>query len=193
MSDAQVFKTVFEELNGTIREKDGKEIRSITIPKENPMMVSSAEEVIQKIENKDTFLLFLGFPSCPWCRSVVPTFLEVAKEKEIQQVYYVDIENIRDILIPGEEKKGTEGYYQLLEKLDSLLPPYIIDGKDMGEKRIFVPSFVRIKDGVATELISGESSLQTDGYMELSQEIIQDMRNQLDPFLDRVLSSNLTC
>ncbi|MDO4466098.1 MAG: thioredoxin family protein [Bacillota bacterium] len=193
MSDAQTFKTVYEELNGTIREKDGKEIRSITIPVDNPMKMSSAEEVLQKIENKDSFIVYFGFPSCPWCRSVIPTFLEVAKEKGIQQVYYVDVENIRDVLISGEEKEGTEAYYQLLEKLDSVLDPYTIDGKDMGEKRIYAPRFVRIRNGVAEELISGESSLQTDGYMELSEEMIQDMRNQYEQFMDRALASNDAC
>ena len=46
-SDAVKFKEEYESLNGTIREKDGKIIRSINIPKNNPMVYSGANEIVE--------------------------------------------------------------------------------------------------------------------------------------------------
>lgn len=204
MSDAQIFKKEYEELNGTIREKDGKTIRAISISEENPIVISSAEEIVEKIENKDTFIVYFGFPSCPWCRSILPTFLDVAKEKGVQSIYYVDIENIRDTLSLDdqgnvvEELKGSDAYNQLLEAFSDVLDSYILkdeDGNEIDtmEKRIYAPNFIIVKSGKAVYKMEGTSDLQTDGYMDLSEEMIEDMRVACEEFFEIVKGMANAC
>ena len=60
-SDAIKFKEDYESLNGTTREKDGKTIRSITIPKNNPMVYSDADKIVDMINNKETFVVYFCF------------------------------------------------------------------------------------------------------------------------------------
>lgn len=203
-SDAQIFKEEYEGLNGTIREKDGKTIRTITIDSENPIVISSGEEVLEKMEKKDSFILYFGFPSCPWCRSVLPTFLKEANEQGIRSIYYVDIETMRDTLVLDEkgnvqvEEKGSEAYYSLLEAMNDVLDSYMLKDEsgnevDTKEKRIYAPNFVIVQKGKAVYKMEGQSSLQTDGYMELSEEMIQDMEAQCEEFFSKALASKDAC
>ena len=52
-TDAERFKEEYESINGTIREKDGKTIRTITIADDNPIVYATAEEIAEKIDNKE--------------------------------------------------------------------------------------------------------------------------------------------
>ena len=56
-TDAEKFKNEYESLNGTVS-KSGKEVRSITIDEKNPMIYKSAEEIVEMIEKKETFVVY---------------------------------------------------------------------------------------------------------------------------------------
>lgn len=183
-TDAYQFKKEYESLNGKNRESDGKKIRSITIENKNPMKYATAKEIVSKIDKKETFVVYFGFAECPWCRSVIGNLIEAANNKNIDTIYYVDIQNIRDIkeVENGEvktTKEGNKAYLQLLEKLDNVLGEYIIedeDGKevDTEEKRIYAPNIVAVVNGKAEDLEEGISKKQVDPYMKLTKEMNQE-------------------
>lgn len=202
-TDASKFKEEYESLNGTTN-KSGKVIRTITIDKDNPIVYSTAEEIVKKIENKETFVVYFGFASCPWCRSVLPTLLDVSKDLKLDKIYYVDILNIRDSLILDDngklitETEGSEAYYKLLTLLDSVLSDYSMSDKDgnkieTNEKRIYAPNVVGIANGKPLELTTGISSLQTDAYMELTPEMISETTSMFRCVIKCVLESNNSC
>ena len=198
-SDAIKFKEEYESLNGTTS-KSGKVVREIIIDKDNPIIYKSAYEIVEMIENKETFVVYFGFPNCPWCRSVLPTLFDVAKDLKLDKIYYVDVLEIRDTLELNDKNelvtktKGTDAYYKLLEYLDSVLSDYSMtdkDGKkiDTHEKRIYAPNVVGIVNGDAIELTTGISSLQTDGYMDLTEEMINETYNKFKCVINCVLDS----
>ena len=98
--DSIKFKEEYEELNGTIREKDGKKIRSVTIPENNPMIYSDEDEIVDMINNKETFVVYFGFEDCPWCRSIIPNLIEAANDlvQEAHCGVSVKSEDINDIV-----------------------------------------------------------------------------------------------
>ncbi|MDE5587482.1 MAG: hypothetical protein K2I72_03815, partial [Bacilli bacterium] len=117
---------------------------------------------------------------------------------------YVDVAGIRDIITyKGNDefettKEGTESYYKLLELLNNVLSDYILtdsDGNEVstGKKRIYAPNVVAIVDGVAAKLETGISEKQTDGYMELTDEIKEDIYNKLKNILNYVKKGKKTC
>ena len=133
---ATEFKKEYEALNG-VENANGKKHREISIDKDNPFEKVSAEEVVDKIENKETFYVYFGDELCPWCRSVIEMFIKIAKENKVKKVYYVKIwdeegnEVIRDKyeykdgeLIKSFE--GTTSYKKLLEYFDSVLSNYTL-------------------------------------------------------------------
>ncbi len=201
-SDAIKFKNEYEVLNGTTREKDGKTIRSITIADDNPFIYATEEEIVSKIEKGETFVVYFGFSDCPWCRSIVPTLIEVARDLEIKEIYYVDVKEIRDVIEvdeTGELKtttKGSDGYYQLIEIFSDVLDDYTVkdsNGETVStkEKRIYAPNIVSVVDGVAQKIDSGISEKQTDGYMELTEEMKEDMYTKIKCVLNCVIEDNV--
>ena len=193
------FKKTYEALNGTSN-KNGKEHRKVSIDINNPYEKVEPKEIVKKIENKETFYLYIGDPLCPWCRSVIEKSIEVAKKNNINKIYYIDIwddegnEIFRDKyqIKNGKTEKmvdGTEEYYILLEKFDSLLSDYTLTNEDgnkvnVGEKRIFAPNYIYIEKGIAKKLVEGISDKQTDSREELTEEMLKDEEKIFEEFFN---------
>ena len=182
-SDALKFKKEYEALNGE-ESASGKTIRTVSIDEDNPMLYSTAKEIVEKIENKDTFIVYFGFASCPWCRSMIETLIQSAKDNGVDTIYYVDVYGIRDKITVNdsgelERDAGDKNYMKLLELLDDVLSDYSVEDSsgnsvDTGEKRIYAPNVVAIVDGVATKLAEGIADGLEDPYAELTDEMKED-------------------
>ena len=196
------FKKDYESVNGK-ENSHGKLHRELDIPEDNVFVISSASEIVKKIENKDTFYVYFGSKLCPWCRSTIVKANEVAKAKGISKIYYVDIwdndgnEILRDKYTlddknkPVLDKEGTEEYKKFLEAFDSLLSDYTLKDKDgktiqVGEKRIYAPNFIFIEKGVAKNLVTGLSDKLKDSRDELTKEILEDEEKIYNDFFTEV-------
>lgn len=201
--DSIKFKEEYEELNGTIREKDGKEIRSVTIPENNPMIYSDEDEIVDMINNKETFVVYFGFEDCPWCRSVIPNLIASANDLGLEKIYYVNVKEIRDTIEykDGElttTQKGTSGYYKLLKLLDNVLDDYTITDEDdneiqANEKRIYAPNVVAVVKGKAKKMTDGISKDQTDGYMKLTKSMNKESYEAFKCIIDCILDKPQVC
>lgn len=196
MSDALKFKEEYENFNG--EKNDYFKYRNLSIKEDNPFVYTTAEDVVKKIENEETFIVYFGDPECPWCRSVIEQAIESANENSIEKIYYVRIWNgfhneiLRDEyeLKDGKpiiKSKGTDAYYKLLEYFDKLLEDYTLTDENdntvsVGEKRLFAPNFISIKNGKAEELIDGISEKQESFDSELSEEILKEENEIFDKF-----------
>lgn len=201
-TDGIKFKEEYEKLNGK-KNDQGKKYREITIDSKNKMVYKTTEEVLNLIDKKKSFVLYFGFDTCPWCRSVVPTLASISKELN-QEVYYIDVKDIRDTFELDDDnkpklvKKGSKDYSKLLEKLEPVLEDYTLTDSDnneikVGEKRIYAPSIVSVIDGKAKELTTGISDKQTDGYMKLTKEMEKETYNKIKKVLKQVSDKNNTC
>lgn len=201
-TDGIKFKEEYEKLNGK-KNDQGKKYREITIDSKNKMVYKTTEEVLNLIDKKKSFVLYFGFDTCPWCRSVVPTLTSISKELN-QEVYYIDVKDIRDTFELDDDnkpklvKKGSKDYSKLLEKLEPVLEDYTLTDSDnneikVGEKRIYAPSIVSVIDGKAKELTTGISDKQTDGYMKLTKEMEKDTYNKIKKVLKQVSDKKNTC
>lgn len=201
-TDGIKFKEEYEKLNGK-KNDQGKKYREITIDSKNKMVYKTTEEVLNLIDKKKSFVLYFGFDTCPWCRSVVPTLASISKELN-QEVYYIDVKDIRDTFELDDDnkpklvKKGSKDYSKLLEKLEPVLEDYTLTDSDnneikVGEKRIYAPSIVSVIDGKAKELTKGISDKQTDGYMKLTKEMEKETYNKIKKVLKQVSDKNNTC
>ncbi len=195
-TDALKFKEDYESLNGMETSTPGVSYRSITIDEDNPFIYTTFKEVKEKIENKEDFLLYVGFSGCPWCRSVIPYVIEVAKENHIEKIYYVNIreDNTKESDLRGYFKVDNNNrlvyevypdkyYHDVLNTLDEFLSPYTLtdnNNKEVNtfENRLFAPSFIIYKEGKAISLDECISSLQKDGYQKLTPEIEEDIKSK---------------
>lgn len=198
--DAIKFKEEYEALNRKTN-SSGRTHRSISIDEDNPFVYITAEELLKKINNEETFYVYFGSKLCPWCRSVIEKAIEVAKAKGITTIYYVDVwddegnEILRDkyLLNPDNELeqaiKAEEAYYEILNKFDNVLSNYTLKDAngnqvDVGEKRIYAPNFIYVDKGIAISLVSGISSKQEDSRGDLTDEILEDETNIFNDFFE---------
>ncbi len=201
--DAIKFKEEYENLNGKTNENSKKKYRTVKIDSKNKIVYSNAKEVLKMMEEKKSFVVYFGFDSCPWCRSVVENVSKISKELD-EDIYYVDVKEIRDVYELDDEnkpeltKEGDKNYLKLIKKLDSVLKEYTLTTDDdnevkVGEKRIYAPNIVSIIDGSAKELTTGLSDKQTDGYMNLTDEMKQESYKKIKKIVQEVVNHNNTC
>ena len=154
--DSKKFKEEYEAIN----KKEGA--IQLEISEDNPIVYADYDKLLEIITN-GTGIIYLGFPECPWCRNALPVLFDAAKENNVETIYYMNILNERDSYVvenkklvyakdeDGNEKKGTKGYFKLLKALDKHLSDYVVsfEGKEyeVGEKRIYAPSVIFVRDG----------------------------------------------
>lgn len=48
----------------------------------------------KKISNKESFILYIGRESCQYCIEFVPTLVELVRENNNLEIFYLDVEHI---------------------------------------------------------------------------------------------------
>ena len=188
------FKEEYEKVNGK-KMMDDYKYRSITIDKNNPYRYTTLENINNKIENKETFMVYFGAWWCPWCRSILPTSISKAKEYKVSPIYYVNVresltdenQDIRDIYAKDKDGKiylsheGTKAYHEFLKYADNVLAEY--DNHDVvvkGTKRVGAPNYIIVKKGKVTYMTEGIPESLNDPFMKLDKKVIKDIENEFD-------------
>jgi len=202
-ADAKKFSEEYEKLNNTKAPYgDNENYRNISIPKNNSFVYSNAKEILEMIDNKETFYVYFGSAHCPWCRSVIEKAVEVANKNKVEKIYYVNIwkgfheEILRDTYEIGDNNKpnkvkdGSKEYYKLLNKFDNLLEDYTLttdnnEKINVGEKRIFAPNFIYVEKGKAKKIITGISKKQTKYNSKLNKNILADEKKIFNNFFKK--------
>ena len=200
-TDAYKFKKEYESINN----KDngyGNKYRKLSIPDDNPFVYATCKDIVEKMNNKETFIVYFGFKECPWCRSILNELINVAKDKEIDTIYYVDVKDIRDVkeYVDGEIKTTKEGdkyYLELIEKLDKVLDDYTIINNEeeinTGEKRIYAPNVVAIGEGVPIQMETGVSDELKNPYSKLTKRIKKYAYNKFKCVLECIEEESSVC
>ena len=185
-TDSYKFKKEYESLNN--KENDyGKTYKSVSIDRNNRIIYSTAKEIVEKTENKETFIVYFGFNKCPWCRSMVENLVDLSIENNMD-IYYVDVLDIRDTIevVEGNlktTKDGDEYYMKLIELYGNVLDEYIVyngeDSINTGEKRIYAPNVIAIINGKAEEKVEGISEELEDPYGTITKKMNEQSIKQL--------------
>jgi len=148
------------------------------IDNENVFVYRSAEEIIRILEN-GTGIVYLGFPECPWCKAYVNYLNEVAREEEIEKIYYYNI--LKD------RKDNTEDY----KKIVSILEENLLYDEE-GNRRIYVPDVSFILNG---KIIGhdNETSVITEDITPneyWSEDKINNLKEKLRAYMKEINDSS---
>lgn len=199
VSEAARFKDEYTSLNNQ-NNSSNKTYPEVTISDNNKFHYATETEILD-ILNGQTGVIYFGFQTCPWCRNMVSILDEVSLSYSTDKIYYYNIKDIRSTITVNDNneldvQKGTDFYYQLLEKLDSSLEDYTVtDKKDKtiktGEKRLYAPTVIFVKNGEVVAFVEGTVDSQKDPYVALTEtqknELIskyQDGFNKLGDICD---------
>lgn len=164
--DALRFKKEYEDVNGTIREKDGMLFNNVDILEQNPIQYINIDEFVDILNNKSG-IVFLSSPTCPYCRASISALLKAAKELKISTIYYYDISK-------DEIETDSEDEIQELKRYG------IITENEEGKNAWKIPQLLNIKDkkivssanGAMYELENGQTK-----YDKLTQTQENDIYN----------------
>jgi len=201
-ADAKKFKKEYEDLNGTTAYGEIK-YKDLKISEYIPVVYKTDKEIVN-ILNNGTGVIYFGFNSCPWCRSMVETLLKVIEDYEVENFYYTDIKHIRSSFKVENKKlvetKGTESYYDILEKLDGYLTDYVITDNnkdyDTNEKRLYAPTVVVVKEGEILGVHEVTVDSQTnpfDGLNDTQKEELYGIYEEMIKKLDENTCSKAGC
>ncbi|GHU71629.1 hypothetical protein AGMMS49992_05970 [Clostridia bacterium] len=174
-SDYERFRQEYERDNGQTSPSGEDVYQTITIPAS--MNVTMTDEAgIRALLSCGTGILYLGFPECPWCRTLVPVLIEAMKSTEYPgELYYYNARQDRANLSRKPdgsittECEGSALYKFLLDTLDEYLGPY--EGLDEPNiKRIYFPTTVFVKCGCIASVHLNTLDSQEDGYEPLNAD-----------------------
>ena len=169
--DEKKFKNDYESLNGTTR-TNGQKNKEIEIIDNNNIVYITMEEAAKMLDS-GTGVIYFGFAACPWCRNAVPVLLNAMSSSELKEIYYVDIRpedknenDLRDTFTLNNKNKAKKtkdaekSYYDVLLALANDLNDYVLvtnKGKKVntGEKRLYAPTVVAVKEGVVVGFHEG--------------------------------------
>ena len=144
------------------------------VDKNNVFVYSNIDEVANMLEN-GTGIVFMAFPECPWCQRYAVYLNEVAKDLDIEKIYYYNILEDR--------KNNTETY----QKIVSLIQDYL-QYDDEGNKKIYVPAVISLNKG---EIVGfdDETSWDTKGFKTPEEywtnEEITELKDKLTIMLSK--------
>lgn len=184
-SDANKFRTEYMELNDKINETNGETYPIVNISADNTVKYIKPKEAVKMLK-EGSGIIYFGYNTCPWCRSLVSTLTEVANERN-EKIYYVDIKDIRSTFIIDngkltKNKKGTKDYYNILDELDDYLEEYFLEDEvgnkyDTEEKRLYAPTIIAVSGGNVTSVHIGTVPSQKSGYDKLNEDEIKELEN----------------
>lgn len=107
--------------------------------------------------NKETGIVYLGFPTCPWCRNILPVLMDFAYKNNVKLYYF----NVRTF----------DSNDPVREKLITILSEYLEEGT------LYVPDVYFIKDGKIVGNHLGSVSSQTNPYEPLTDSQKEELKN----------------
>lgn len=123
----------------------------------------TVKEMIDKIDNKDTFVVYFGFSECPYCNVAVPLLNDVAKDYD-SIVYYIDTRSNEE----WESNMDIDDYDLVVEYLGEYL-----DYDDDGKKHLYTPHVFFFKDGEVVKEHEGTIDGKTD---EMSTQDVEELK-----------------
>jgi len=114
----------------------------VDVPSSSNLVKKGDYEIADRLaENQGDFVLYFGFPKCPFCFDFFPVFYEVADSYQVP-VVYLNVAAI-DESMGGNGASEYDPYFIIfMERYDVYL-----DYNENGEKELFMPFVLFIKQG----------------------------------------------
>ena len=157
--DGVKFKDEYMKLNNVATE-DGKKYPRVSISDENKIKYTSYDEILDMFNNDGDGVIYFGYAKCLYCRSVVSVLVDAALDTEIDNIYYLDV-----------EEKG-EKYDELL----TILGDNFIDTSN-NERKIYSPLVMFVADGNIVSYNKGTLFSQEDPYVLLDASQIEGLKS----------------
>lgn len=99
-----------EENSGLVKDAEGFRVAYNLV--ESIYLPINGDEYYEKLENNDTFILYIGRDTCPYCQQYVPNLMDAAVSHGLSVIYHVDtIDPINETFVSTEQAYSTPTTY----------------------------------------------------------------------------------
>lgn len=96
----------------TALKKDAEAFRIAYNLDESIYLPIYGDDVAEKLENKETFILYIGRDTCPYCQQHVPNLMEAALNNDFTVIYHIDtIDSSNSSFLNAENITSTPTTY----------------------------------------------------------------------------------
>ena len=127
--------------------------------------------------DKETGIIYFGFPTCTLCKEVVPILDSAAKEKKVKTILYYNFKEIRE--------NNTAEY----QKLAGILSDYIKEDEE-GNKKIEAPTVVFVNKGRIVGVYIGV--IDSSKEEVISKEEKENLKNNFMSLIDKMLIDDIS-
>lgn len=181
------FKEEYESVNGLELAEDYI-LKTLDIKSDNNIVYVDDNEILDLLK-EGTNVIYLGWNKCNWCRSVVPTLLEVMSDNEIDKIYYYDFKELRTAYENDTDEKSVKLYENIIEIIgEDITSVFAETSNRAGEKKVLAPTVIFVKDGSYEGLHAVSVSSQEKATDELTKvqknelyDIYQKLVNKIKP------------
>ncbi len=148
------------------------------ITSDNLYAYKNAQDVLELL-NTGSGIIFFAFPENEWSHIYADILNEVAKTYEIEEIWYYNFKN---------DRSNNNYYYNNIVRILNAYVPVI----DTGEKELYAPSFVIVKDGEIigyddeTAIVSGDVTVDDYWTMEKQQRKKVELGILVQKYLNEV-------
>lgn len=137
----------------------------------------SVSEVVTKLENKDSFILYMYFDACPWCKELGPIVSDYLKDNEelLNMTYALNVRpdgtKENDLRYKDDDGSYNEPEFETIYN-------FIYDQLDE-DGIVYVPTLVFVKDGELvyfhTGTVEGHDATKRTLTDDEKQEIVDEL------------------
>lgn len=128
------------------------------------------EELKEKLEKKEEFIIYIGRPDCTDCKEFLPILQEYLDKHENTGLYYVNIKAFRDAATKEDaSNEEIEFYESIREMLHFNWTPtlhHIVDGKFVSTYTYLDKAYYEIEDSKKQEEVKEKFKQEFYNWME---------------------------
>lgn len=156
------FKKDYEKLNNVSTEDGENTYNTVNIDTKVSIIYISIEELNELLNSNDA-IIYVGSPTCPFCRTSIQPLLEVMEKLGLSTLYYY----YNDL-----NAKKSENYDSIM---NNLIDKDIVKVRENGTTSFGMPLVLKIKDGNIDKNVRGVT-YQIDENQNEYDEITEDQR-----------------
>lgn len=190
-ADEIKFKQEYESVNG-VELAENYSLKNVEIVSDNNVSYVSDNEVLDLLQN-GTNVIYFGWADCNWCRSIVPTLIDVLKDNSIDTLYYYDFKSLRSAYEENSDDKKVSIYKDILSIIgEDINSVFDENSLRSGEKKILAPTVVFIKDGKYVGLHVKSVDSQINSTDLLTKKQIKELYEKYQILINQIKSNVCT-
>ena len=180
-TDAGRFKKEYEDLNGK-KDSEGVSYLEIEISSTNTIRYCDYDKIVEAIDN-GTHLVYLGWPQCPWCRSMLPVLIDTVNEFKGVYIYYFNVYDLRSSYENDPDSAEGQKYRKIADMLKEQASSFYEDGT----AKLTASNVYFIREGELIAVHNRTVSSHLDPYEPLMDYQKEELSEDFSKLLEELI------